>query len=450
MSLKYFGTDGIRGEYGGSLLTDELAFRVGVAAAEFAKSAYSTAEPTLLIGRDTRQSGVRLEKCLASGFASRGGRIHLMGVAPTPAIAFACSSSDADVACAITASHNPHTDNGLKFFQSNGTKLDESMEQSLDDAVGEALPESLKLIDYLAEDVSALLGKYTEALLDRFGRGLLDNRKVALDCANGATSFIATQLFEGLGATVTATGVSPDGENINKKVGSEYPESLQTLLDTSGFDYGFAFDGDGDRVVVFDDKGEKLSGESVMAALAIGFKESKRLSGDVLVTTAQSNLGLDFALKSSEIAVERVGIGDKFVSRKMLAKNYSLGGEESGHFIIGEFSMTGDGMCSALAVAQMVENSKKPLAELTSVYKAFPQASQSVRVVEKIPLERCEALQKCISTAEASLGEEGRLLIRYSGTEPKLRLLVEASDQTVVDDTMNHFLEAVAKDLTLA
>lgn len=449
MKLQYFGTDGIRGEYGGALLNDALAFSAGRAAAIFAKRTYSIAEPVLVVGRDTRSSGPSLEEALSAGFTQEGGRVLLAGVAPTPAVAFAVANSDAHMACAITASHNPHTDNGLKFFESTGSKLSESMEAELDALVGECSgsPRSVEAVP--TEDATNLIADYCDALASRFDADLLSGKRVALDCANGAASAIAAALFERLGASVDVLGDEPNGSNINAGVGSECPAAIKSLYSKSSYDLGFAFDGDGDRVIAFDENGDKISGEGIMAALAIWMNGSERLPNATLVTTVQSNVGLDSALGQKGILVEREDIGDKHVSRKMVAGGFSLGGEESGHIINGAFSMTGDGVCSALTICQMIAATESSLSELVSVYNAFPQSSQAIKVAEKIPLEDCAALQDCMARLNLELGDEGRLLIRYSGTEPKLRLLVEAKEDSLVEEAMAELLAAAGKDLSL-
>ena len=242
-------------------------------------------------------------------------------------------------------------------------------------------------------------------------------------------------------------GNQPDGSNINSGVGSECPSAIKSLYDKASYDLGFAFDGDGDRVIAFDENGDKLSGEGVMAALAIWMNTQKRLTGSTLVTTLQSNLGLDAALSAFGISVERTDIGDKHVSRRMVAGDFALGGEESGHLIIGEFAMTGDGICSALALCQMVASTGKSLSSLVSVYDAFPQSSKAIKVAEKIPLADCVSLQSAMSDLDVELGTEGRMLVRYSGTEPKLRLLVEAKSEEQVECAMEALLVAASADL---
>lgn len=447
MALKYFGTDGIRGEYGGLTLNDEIAFRAGVAVARLLKQNHCTESPLMIVGRDTRASGPRLLAALSAGFKSEGGEIESIGVAPTPAIAKVVELGNALAGCAITASHNPSKDNGIKFFQSQGTKPTEAFELELDRGVGEALSNGGKDYPVIDDKSSSKTEEYVSKIKRAFESKFLSGKRIALDCANGALSSIATEVFESFGAEVNSVGCSPDGVNINDGVGSECPQSMEKVYSSGDYDMGFAFDGDGDRMVAFDHKGAKLSGEAVLGLLAIRLKELGRLKDDTLVSTLQSNLGLDSALSRFGISVSRVGIGDKFVSRLMIAEGYSLGGEESGHVVVGDFSMTGDGLFSALKVAQAVVEKGQSLANLASFYNAFPQETRAITVATKKPLEECPSIKSTMDDLEASLGEEGRLLVRYSGTEPKIRLLVEAKSLELASESVGKLEDAVCKDL---
>ena len=446
MSLKHFGTDGIRGEYGGSKLNDAIAYRAGVAAAIVAKA--DNASPTMIVGRDTRASGEALLKALAAGFESEGGQIASIGVAPTPAVAKIVSTQNAALGCAITASHNPHTDNGIKFFQSNGTKPSAALEQALDDAIDEAEALLNGVANEVLDASTNLRSDYVDFLRSSFPEGMLKGLSIALDCANGATSEVASDVFESLGARVARIGCSPNGKNINSGVGSECPQAIEELFSTSSFDMGFAFDGDGDRMISFDETGAKLAGEAVLGLLAIHLKTKGSLNRDTLVTTVQSNLGLDAALAKSGIRVERVDIGDKFVARLMLAEGFSLGGEESGHVVLGDRSMTGDGLLAALSVAQATVEAKKPLSDLAAFYEAYPQQTRAIRVESKPPIEQCPKLSAAIQSLEAEFGDEGRLLVRYSGTESKIRLLVEAKTDAITAEAIARLENAVEEDLS--
>ncbi len=447
MALKYFGTDGIRGEYGGPNLNDEIAFRAGVAVARLLKKHHETPAPLMVVGRDTRASGPRLLAALGAGFRSEGGVIESIGVAPTPAIAKVVELGDALAGCAITASHNPSKDNGIKFFQSKGRKPSESFERELDDGVGEASVPASMDFPVIEDEATGKTELYVSQVKSAFDPKLLSGKKIALDCANGALSSIAVGVFESLGAEVDSVGCSPNGSNINDGVGSECPQSMAKMYSMNEYDMGFAFDGDGDRMVAFDHKGKKLSGEAVLGLLALRLKELGQLKGDTLVSTLQSNLGLDSALAQHGISVRRVGIGDKFVSRLMSGEGFSLGGEESGHVVVGDFSMTGDGLFSALKVAQTVVEKDQSLADLASFYHAFPQETRAITVTTKKPLEVCPSISSTMRELESSFGEEGRLLVRYSGTEPKLRLLVEAKTIDLASESIRMLEAAVCEDL---
>ncbi len=447
MGLKYFGTDGIRGPYGGPQLNDAIAFRAGLAAVRLLVREGGEESPLMVVGRDTRASGVALLVGLTAGFESGGGRVQSIGVAPTPAIAYVVKQSDASIGCAITASHNPSSDNGLKFFQSNGAKPTEAFELDLDSELGKTETPTAVEFRSVADGHAEEVQKYVDAVSGAFEPGFLSGKRIALDCANGALSGIAKKVFEHFGASIDVLGNEPDGENINAGVGSECPEAIARLYQSGNYDFGLAFDGDGDRMIAFDEAGSKLSGEAVLGLLAIRSKEKGALAACTLVSTEQSNLGLDAALSSKGITVERVGIGDKFVSRLMAANGYSLGGEESGHVVNGDFSNTGDGLFAGLRVAQAVVETGRKLSELAAFYVAFPQETRAIAVSSKPPLSECPHLSRTIHEIEEEFGSEGRLLVRYSGTEPKLRLLVEGKTDSLSLQAIEKLEVAVRKDL---
>ncbi len=448
MALKHFGTDGIRGEYGSPKVNDAIAYRSGLALARLlARQENAPDCPMLLAGRDTRASGIALLAAVAAGFRAGGGRIFSLGIAPTPAIAKLVDLCNADAGCVVTASHNPSKDNGLKFFQSGGTKLTEKFERELDNEL-DVVAESGELdFPEISDTASDRLEMYSAAILSSFPKGMLEGKRIALDCANGAMSSIAPQVFKRFGALIEIVGNNPSGDNINDGVGSEYPQTMVKLISSGEFDMGFAFDGDGDRVIAFDQEGSKLAGEATLGILCLEANRQHRLSKSVLVTTNQSNLGLDSALAAENINTRRVNIGDKFVSRLMIEHGFTLGGEESGHIVIGEFSKTGDGLYAALKIAEIVSGSGENLRDLSSFYKPFPIEKRSIPVVSKPPLESCIHLKDAISRLDQQLGNDGRLLVRYSGTEPKLRLLVEAKQTEVVASAIRDIEEAAKKDL---
>lgn len=446
MSLRFFGTDGIRGLYGGETLNDEIAFRAGKAAVRAARELRGENSAKIVVGRDTRESGEKLLRAFAAGVALEGGTVVDLGIAPTPCVAFAARESDAALGCSITASHNPACDNGIKFFEGTGVKPSEELEQAIDDFVGDATSEGIETIGSAPKEAgTGLRRKYADAVAGHFPSRFLAGKRVALDCANGAMFEIAPKVFESLGAELTILGNEPDGSNINAGVGSECPESIEKLYSEANYDLGFAFDGDGDRLLVFDSSGKPVSGEAVLAILALDAKRRGKLQADTLVTTVQSNLGLDAALREHGVKVERTDVGDKHIARLMMKEAYTLGGEESGHLVFGEFAVTGDGLVAALAVSAIAV-----LGDLTNPYVAFPQRSKALRVVAKPPLESCPAISSSMKRLTEELGDDGRLLVRYSGTEPKIRLLVEARTESVVASAMEVLLAAVEKDLELA
>ncbi len=447
MALKYFGTDGIRGEYGGPNLNDGIAFGAGVAVARLLKKHYGTEYPLMIVGRDTRASGQSLLAALGTGFESQGGIIESLGVAPTPAIAKVVELGDALAGCVITASHNPSKDNGIKFFQCKGTKPSEAFEQELDNGLGEALACEPTRFTYIENEAAGKTDIYVSEVIKAFDSKFLAGTKIALDCANGALSSIAASVFETLGADVDCAGCSPNGDNINDGVGSECPQFMSKMYLSEKYDMGFAFDGDGDRMVAFDETGVRLSGEAVLGILARRFRETSQLVDETLVTTLQSNFGLDSALSNFGITVKRVGIGDKFVSRLMISEGLSLGGEESGHVVVGGFSMTGDGLFSALKIAQTVVDTGKSLSGLASFYEPFPQETRAIEIPSKIPLQDCPNIASAIEKLESLFNGEGRLLVRYSGTEPKIRLLVEAKTLDLASESIEKLEKAVYKDL---
>ncbi|MBC2607658.1 phosphoglucosamine mutase [Pelagicoccus albus] len=448
MKLRYFGTDGIRGQYGSESLNDEIAFRAGKAAIRLAREISGCQEPKIAVGRDTRESGVKLLESFASGVEQAGGKVMDLGVAPTPCVAYCTKTSDASLGCSITASHNPASDNGIKFFAETGVKPSQKLEETLDRYLGEedcgGFPER---IEPILEDASSLRQRYCEAVVAHFSSVSLKGRAVALDCANGAMFEIAPKVFKELGADVTVIGNVPDGKNINAGVGSEHPESLKSLYRKGNFDLGFAFDGDGDRLLMLDESGKKVPGEGILAVLATAQKKASQLKGGTLVTTIQSNLGLDAAMSAQQIAVARTDVGDKHVIRLMEQEGYLLGGEESGHVVWGRFAVTGDGLVAALALCSVLSEEAKPISQLSSIYQPFPQISIALRVASKPELGDCPAISACMKSLTQELGADGRILVRYSGTEPKIRLLVEARSQTVVEKSMDRLREAVGNDL---
>jgi phosphoglucosamine mutase len=446
MSRKFFGTDGVRGPYGGPVINPEFAARLGRAAGlwlrgpgERRRVEGGTPQPAMerrhspgigrvLIGRDTRATGVALEAAIARGLRAEGVEPISLGVVPTPAVARTVWISGARMGVVITASHNPAADNGIKFFGNKGVKLTDEQEEQLEsflDAEG-PLPEP-----WLEERPGALedyIG-VAQALLPADS---LRGWRIAVDTGHGATCGTTPVVLRALGADVSAIGDKPDGHNINAGVGSEHPERLAELVRTGGARLGIAHDGDGDRCVLCDERGDVLDGDEILTILAMHALAAGTLARNTLVTTVQSNLGVDAVIAAAGGRVLRTAVGDRYVIERMLAEGATLGGESSGHVICPGVSPTGDGLVTALKVIEVMLATGRPLSELRRVLVKFPQLTSAMIVREKKPLDTLLRLTAVIRGLEAEFGSRGRVLVRYSGTEAKLRLLVEGPTDEVV------------------
>jgi len=437
MSRKYFGTDGVRGLFGGPVINEEFAARLARAAVVARGGASNT---IVLVGRDTRSSGSVLEAAVALGVWAAGAKPILLGVLPTPAVARAVKTSGAGLGIVITASHNPAVDNGIKFFDSNGAKLTDQEEEEIESL----LDSSIAPDGGVADSSSAAVINYVKAAQELIPTGALAGWRVVLDTANGATCGTSPTVLRALGADILAIGDSPNGENINDGVGSEHPELLSGKVSLSGARLGIAHDGDGDRCVLCDELGGVLDGDEILTILAVHALERGRLAKNTLVVTMQSNLGVDAALAARGARVLRTSIGDRYVSECMRREGAILGGESSGHIICADISPTGDGLVAALKVIQVMLATGKPLSELRRALKRFPQRTAALKVRAKIPLNSLSALTGEIARLEAELGSQGRVLVRYSGTEAKLRLLIEGATADIVQDGLAR-LEAAAR-----
>ena len=439
MNRSYFGTDGIRGPYGGPVINSRFFFRLGAAAGK-----WSGGRGRVVIGWDTRSSGGELARAVGSGFQAAGLSWEAAGVLPTPALARATREAGATLGAMVTASHNPSGDNGIKFFLSDGRKLsdgDESLIEghlSTDEGGGRVAqpdpgnagqdaqtgpwrPASPRFLeDYIAAASSVLP---VQAL-----RGWL----VALDTANGATCGTSPAAFRRLGADLVSIGCGPDGRNINDGVGSEHPARLAEAVAASGARIGVAHDGDGDRCILCDEKGAILDGDEILTLLAVHALGRGRLAAGTLVVTVQSNLGVDAAVVAAGGRVVRTPVGDRYVVERMAAEGATLGGESSGHIVFSDISATGDGLVAALKVVEVMLATGKPLSELRRTLRKFPQATESILVRERRPLGDLKKLGAAIGGLERDLGSGGRVLVRYSGTEPKLRFLVEGATPEIV------------------
>ncbi len=446
MSKKYFGTDGIRGRVGKDNITPEFLLKLGWATGRvFGKQAGSK----VLIGKDTRISGYMLESALEAGLAAAGVDIHLLGPMPTPAIAYLTRTLRAQAGIVISASHNPHYDNGIKFFSADGKKLPDevelAIEQELDHEMNTVESEHLGK----AFRVGDAAGRYIE-----FCKGTtpwettFHGMKIVVDCANGATYHIAPHVLEELGAEVIAIGDKPDGLNINAGVGSTHIDNLQQEVVAKGADLGVALDGDGDRLIMVDEDGKVLDGDDILYIIAQARQSCGGLVGSV-VGTVMTNLGLEHALADLGIGLERVRVGDRFIMEKLEAEGWVLGGEPSGHIICLDRTTTGDGIVSALQVLSEVVRSGKGLSELRQDLVKYPQELINVRLENGVDVMGSAVMQEAVQDAESELSDQGRVLLRPSGTEPLIRVMVEGSDQVQVKH-LSEKLAGVARELVEA
>jgi phosphoglucosamine mutase len=445
MQRTYFGTDGVRGPYRGPVVNEAFFAALGESAGRWLVS-NGIRSGRVMIGLDTRSSGPALAQSLAAGLASAGARPVLVGVVPTPAVSRAVVEGGAALGAVITASHNPAADNGVKFFGLGGAKLTDDEESEIEAHLKKGPFGTAGKIGFSEESI---LESYIGAAVRILPPGSLAGWKVALDTANGATCFSSPAVFRALGAELVGIGDRPDGVNINSEVGSEHPEALARLVRDSRARLGLAHDGDGDRCVLCDEKGEILDGDEILAILATHALARGTLAGRLLVTTVQSNLGLDAAVEAAGGRVTRTAVGDRYVAERMRAEGATLGGESSGHVICMDVCPTGDGLVAALRVAGVMLETGRPLSELRTVLRKFPQASEALRVAEKRPVESLPTLSAEIRRLEGELGAKGRVLVRYSGTEPKLRLLVEGPTSAAVADGMDRLRAAARSDLKI-
>jgi phosphoglucosamine mutase len=446
---KLFGTDGIRGQANRYPVNAELALKLGKALGK-RLHAHGYGSARAVIGKDTRLSGYMLETAITSGLVSAGCDVFLVGPVPTPAVAHLTRSLAADIGIMLTASHNPYDDNGIKIFNPLGYKLEDAEEDEItrlirdsdlrtDDIRSDQLGKAYRLDD--------ARGRYIEFAKSTIGNAKLSGFKVVMDCANGAAYDIGPWIFRELGAAVTKTGVAPDGLNINANCGALHPEVVAKLVREHGADIGVALDGDADRVIFADADGNIVDGDRVLAACAIAFKKRGLLDKDTLVVTSMSNLGLHDAMRKNGIRVEVTDVGDRYVIDAMRKGGFALGGEKSGHLIFHNHATTGDGIISALQVMRVMKEEGKTLAQLADCMTEYPQTLVSLKVKEKLPVHEVPVLAAAVKACEDDLCGRGRVIVRYSGTEPKIRLLVEASDATLVATWIEKLTEAVKAGL---
>ena len=423
---KLFGTDGIRGMASKYPMTPEMAVKIGKAAASFFKNRERT---EIIIGRDTRISGDMIESGLAAGICSMGANVLLAGVIPTPGVAFNVLKNEADAGIVISASHNPYYDNGIKFFNNKGFKLSDQAEAEIEKFVFDGSKSQQKNVFNKKIGRIHKLSNPVEEYVDFLQNSILpslEGIKIVIDCANGAACRAASLIFTQLKAEVETLFINPNGENINYKCGSEHPDELIKKVIEKKADVGFAFDGDGDRLTAVDEKGNRLTGDQVLAVCANYFKKNKRLKNNIVISTVMSNMGLGMALKNMGIKHVLAGVGDRYVMEKMIAEQAVLGGEDSGHMIFLDHHTTGDGILSALRLLEAIIKEAKPLSSLAKVMDVFPQVILNVKVNKKPPIDTDRDIMGAIKSVESILGQKGRVLVRYSGTQPLCRIMVEA------------------------
>lgn len=454
---KLFGTDGIRGVANRYPMTAEVALRLGQAVAHHFR--HANRRTRVLVGKDTRLSGYFFESALAAGITSVGADVMFVGPLPTPGIAFLTHNMRADAGIVISASHNAYQDNGIKIFGADGFKLPDEVELELEALIlandpgrPERLPREKDPLGQLLsperlgrarryEDAS---GRYIVHMKNAFPSDLrLDGMKIVIDCAHGAAYKVAPAALEELGAQLIVLGNQPDGTNINERCGSLYPNHAAARVLENNADVGITLDGDADRVILIDERGQRVDGDQIMAICAVELQRQGSLAHNTVVSTVMSNLGLEIAMRRHGINLLRTKVGDRYVVEAMRAQGYNLGGEQSGHLIYLDHASTGDGMVAALQVLGIMQRTGKPLSELCRVMEAYPQTLVNIKVTRKPPLEELESVTEAIAAVNAELGDQGRVLVRYSGTEPKVRVMVEGPDTATIERCAQSIAQAM-------
>ncbi|MEA2116624.1 MAG: phosphoglucosamine mutase [Thermodesulfobacteriota bacterium] len=426
-----FGTDGVRGVANIYPMTTEIAMQIGRAIAFIVKT--KAKGHHIVIGKDTRLSGYMIENALAAGVCSMGVDVQLLGPLPTPGIAFITTSMRADAGVVISASHNPFQDNGIKIFSRDGFKLPDEVELDIEDLI---FSQKMAALRPVADEVGRATriddakGRYIVFLKNTFpAKYTLDDFHIVLDCAHGATYKVAPFVFSELGARVTSIGVNPDGKNINRDCGALHPEVMAEKVKQLGADIGLALDGDGDRLIVCDENGEIVDGDHIMAICAADLLSRRKLKKKTLVTTVMSNIGLEKAMAKMGGKLVRTQVGDRYVVETMRAKGYNFGGEQSGHLVFLDHNTTGDGILAGLQLLSIMIKKKKPLSKLAEIMTSYPQVLENVRMSSKIAPEDIQGFPEALREAEKQLGKRGRILVRPSGTEPVIRVMVEGEDE---------------------
>jgi len=443
MTRKYFGTDGIRGRTNSPALTPEVALKAGMAAGRiFTRGEH---RHRVVIGKDTRLSGYMIESALVSGFTAVGMDVFLFGPLPTPAVAMLTRSLRADIGVMITASHNPFTDNGIKFFGPDGQKLSDAVEMEIERLMDGGLGEGLaagagigraKRID----DAQARYIEFAKRTITRNVR--LDGLRIVIDCANGAAYKVAPEVLWELGADIVTIGTSPDGLNVNLDCGSTAPQAMCAKVREVRADFGIALDGDADRVVMADEKGNIIDGDQILALIAKSWSASGKLKGGGLVGTVMSNAGLEHYLQTLNLTLARSAVGDRYVLEAMQKGGFNVGGEQSGHIILSDVSTTGDGLVAALQVLAVLAEERKPASETAHLFNPLPQVLENVRFKKGVPLEDAR-VKSSIEAAGQKLGAHGRVLVRKSGTEPLIRVMAEGEDEKLVRAVVRDIAQAI-------
>jgi phosphoglucosamine mutase len=453
---KIFGTDGVRGTANIEPVTAETALKLGRAAAHVFKNLESQArgrgKHKIVIGKDTRLSGYMLENAISSGILSMGVDVLFIGPLPTPGVAYVTRSLRADAGIVITASHNPYTDNGIKFFRADGYKLEDKIESRIEQLVFSGEIENIRPSSEQigrAVRVDDALGRYIEFAKSSFPKGLtLEGVRIVLDCGHGASYKASPCVLRELGAEVIVYGSAPDGKNINLDCGSMHPEVMCKKVIEHGAHLGIAHDGDADRVLLCDEKGNLIDGDDIMAIAALEMLAEKSLVKKTLVATVMSNAGLEAAIKNAGGKMLRTPVGDKNVIDEMLREGFNFGGEQSGHLIFRDHGTTGDGLVAALQILRILKSRGKPLSQLAQCWTRFPQLVTNVKVREKKPIEQLDGVSELVAEAEKELSAQGgRLLLRYSGTEPKVRLLVEGRDANALESWSKKICGAIQQQI---
>ncbi len=442
----YFGTDGIRGQANTHPMTAEVALRVGLAAGKLFMSR-DDRRHMVVIGKDTRLSGYMVEPALVAGFASVGMDVRLLGPMPTPGVAMMTRSLRADLGVMISASHNAFTDNGIKLFGPSGYKLSDERELEIEALMDQSLQEGLAKPTDLGRvsRVDDSQARYVEIAKATFPRRLnLSGLRVVIDCANGAAYKVAPTVLYELGAEIIPVGISPNGMNINEECGSTHPEAMIRAVKEYRADIGIALDGDADRLVICDERGQVVDGDQIMALIAGNWAARDRLNGGGIVATVYSNLGLERFMTARGLTLERTAVGDRSVMKRMREGGFNVGGEQSGHIILSDFSTTGDGLLAALQVLTVLKEGDKPMSALARQFEPVPQKMENIRFSSGKPLE-ADKVKATIAAAQEKLGSAGRLVVRASGTEPLIRVMVEADDEKLVASVVKEISSAVKK-----